>query len=89
MVCLGVVLGLTATSKNFTHLMVFRFLLGVFEAGVFPSATILISRLYRRREQFTRITAFYIVGGLSMSTGGIFSYGIGHMNGICGLSAWK
>lgn len=74
--------------------MVFRFLLGVFllgvfEAGVFPSATILISRLYRRREQFTRITAFYIVSGLSMSTGGIFSYDIGHMNGICGLSVWK
>lgn len=69
--------------------MVFRFLLGVFEAGVFPSATILISRLYRRNEQFTRIAVFYIVSGLSMSTGGILSYGIGHMDGICGLRAWK
>ncbi|OAC98310.1 hypothetical protein MUCCIDRAFT_167940 [Mucor lusitanicus CBS 277.49] len=65
------------------------FLLGVFEAGVFPSATILISRLYRRNEQFTRIAVFYIVSGLSMSTGGILSYGIGHMDGICGLRAWK
>lgn len=52
-------------------------------------AAILISCLYRRREQFTCITAFYIVSSLSMSPGGILSYGIGHMDGICGLSAWK
>lgn len=87
MVFQSAALGLIATSKNSTHLMVFRFLLGIFEAGVFPSATILVSRLYRRREQFICIIAFYIVSSLSMSPGGILSYGIGHMDGICGLSA--
>ncbi|GAA5803983.1 hypothetical protein HPULCUR_009468 [Helicostylum pulchrum] len=85
----GAILGLTSLSKNFIHLAVFRFLLGVFEAGVFPCSVMLISRVYRRKEQAARIGTIYFTGGVAMTVGGILSYGIGHMDGIAGMKAWQ
>lgn len=68
---------------------VFRFFLGVFEAGVFPCSVMLISRVYRRKEQAARIGTIYFTGGVAMTVGGILSYGIGHMDGIAGMKAWQ
>ncbi|GAA5812202.1 hypothetical protein MFLAVUS_005652 [Mucor flavus] len=85
----GAILGLTSVSKNFAHLAVFRFFLGVFEAGVFPCSVMLISRVYRRKEQAARIGTIYFTGGVAMTVGGILSYGIGHMDGIAGMKAWQ
>lgn len=85
----GIVLGVTSASKNFTHLAVLRFLLGVFEAGVLSCAYMLVSRLYRRKEQAARIGAIYFSGGAAIAIGGILCYGIGHMNGVAGLRAWQ
>lgn len=68
---------------------ILRFLLGVFEAGVLSCAYMLISRVYRRKEQAGRIGAVYFSGGFSLSFGGILSYGIGHMDGIAQMRAWQ
>lgn len=85
----GIVLGTTAASKNFTHLAILRFLLGVFEAGGLSCVYILISRVYRRKEQAGRICAVFFSGGISLSIGGIVCYGIGHMGGLAQMEAWQ
>ncbi|KAI8080707.1 major facilitator superfamily domain-containing protein [Gilbertella persicaria] len=85
----GIVLGFTAMGKNFAQLLAFRFFLGVFEAGVFPCTVMLISRFYRRQEQAARIGFIYVFAGIAMSTGGILTFGIGHMNGVMGLKSWQ
>lgn len=85
----GTILAITSLSKSFVHLVVFRFALGVFEAGVYPCTIMIISRVYRRDEQSARIGAIYFIGGISMTVGGIMSYGIGHMDGIAHIKSWQ
>lgn len=85
----GLVLLLTFLGKNFSQLAALRFLLGFFEAGIYPCCIMLISALYRRKEQASRIGLVYICNGVAMAIGGLISYGIGHMHGVGGLSAWQ
>ncbi|KAF7727465.1 hypothetical protein EC973_007534 [Apophysomyces ossiformis] len=85
----GTVLICTAEGKNFQQLAALRFLLGFFEAGIYPCCIMLISAMYRRPEQAARIGLIYICNGIAMSVGGLVSYGIGHMNGVAGKSAWQ
>jgi MFS family permease len=65
-----------------------RFLLGIFEAGVYPSLTLLVSTLYRRSEQAARLGAFWICNGVALVLGGLISYGIQQMNSN-GIPKWK
>jgi MFS family permease len=85
----GVVLLVTFLSKSFSQLTGLRFLLGFFEAGIYPCCIMLISALYRRKEQAGRIGLVYICNGIAMAIGGLIGYGIGHMQGIGGLAAWQ
>lgn len=66
-----------------------RFLLGFFEAGIYPSLTLLISTFYRRSEQVVRLGAFWICNGLALFIGGIVAYGIGHLTNVGGLKSWQ
>lgn len=85
----GLVLLLTFLGHNFSQLAAFRFLLGFFEAGIYPCCVMLISSLYRRTEQAGRIGLVYICNGVAMAVGGLIGYGIGHMKGVGGLAAWQ
>ncbi|KAF7722522.1 hypothetical protein EC973_003085 [Apophysomyces ossiformis] len=85
----GMVLVCTAEGKNFQQLAALRFLLGFFEAGMYPCCIMLISAMYRRSEQAARIGMIYICNGVAMAVGGFVSYGIGHMHGVGGKSAWQ
>lgn len=85
----GAVLALTCLGKNFTQLAVLRFFLGFFEAGIYPCCIMLVSSMYRRNEQAGRIGCVYICNGIAMAVGGFVGYGIGHMMGVGGLSAWQ
>lgn len=51
----GLVLAVTAEGKNFSQLAALRFLLGFFEAGIYPCCIMIISTMYRRREQAGRL----------------------------------
>lgn len=51
----GLVLALTALGKNFSQVAAMRFLLGLLEAGIYPSLTLLVSTFYRRSEQAARL----------------------------------
>ncbi|KAI8888428.1 MFS general substrate transporter [Backusella circina FSU 941] len=65
-----------------------RFLLGIFEAGVYPSLTLLVSTFYRRSEQAARLGAFWICNGVALVLGGLISYGIEQMSSK-DLPKWK
>jgi MFS family permease len=49
----------------------------------------IISTMYRRREQAGRIGMVYICNGAAMAVGGLIGYAIGHMQGANGLSGWQ
>ncbi|KAI7906634.1 major facilitator superfamily domain-containing protein [Cokeromyces recurvatus] len=85
----GVVLTVTCLAKNFAQLAALRFLLGFFEAGIYPCCIMIISSLYRRKEQAGRIGFVYICNGIAMAIGGLIGYGIGHMMGVRGMNAWQ
>ncbi|ORZ18604.1 major facilitator superfamily domain-containing protein [Absidia repens] len=85
----GAVLAITAAGTNFSQLAALRFLLGFFEAGIYPCCLMIISTMYRRSEQAGRIGWIYICNGIAMAVGGLIGFGIGHMQGVHGLGGWQ
>nr|AXS58696.1 major facilitator superfamily protein homeolog p [Epichloe coenophiala] len=82
----GVVFMLTATCFNDKGLLANRFFLGVFESGLAPGLTIIVSMWYKRSEQPLRHAAWF----LGNTGGGIFGslimYAISHIHTI---RPWK
>ncbi|KAI9278607.1 major facilitator superfamily domain-containing protein [Phascolomyces articulosus] len=85
----GIVLACTALATNFAQAAAMRFLLGLFEAGIYPAMTLLVSTCYRRSEQAARLGAFWIWNGVALIIGGLLTYGIGTMEDDLGISRWK
>ncbi|KAG1451838.1 hypothetical protein G6F56_007981 [Rhizopus delemar] len=85
----GIILLSTAFGKNFSQLAALRFLLGFFEAGIYPSLTLLISTFYRRSEQVVRLGLFWMCNGLALFIGGLVAYGIGHMSNTGHFKSWQ
>lgn len=85
----GTVLTCTAAGTNFSQITAMRFLLGFFEAGVYPSLTLLVSTFYRRHEQAARLGAFWLSNGFALVIGGFITYGIDQMGNALGLPKWK
>lgn len=85
----GSVLVCTAAGTNFSQIAAMRFLLGFFEAGVYPSLTLLVSTFYRRSEQAARLGAFWLCNGVALVVGGLITYGIDQMGNARGLPKWK
>lgn len=85
----GSILACTATGQNFSQMAAMRFLLGFFEAGIYPALTLLVSTFYRRSEQAARLGAFWLCNGIALIVGGLISYGIGRMEYTHGLKNWQ
>ncbi|KAK8228866.1 general substrate transporter [Phyllosticta capitalensis] len=66
-----------------------RALLGIFEAGFFPSAVYLLSTWYVRYDMGKRYSVFYIIGCVASACAGILAYGLMQMDGLANLSGWK
>ncbi|KAI9302987.1 major facilitator superfamily domain-containing protein [Cunninghamella echinulata] len=84
----GAILIGMAFGKNFRDMIVYRFFLGVFEAGVYPSLTLLVSTFYRRSEQAFRLGAFWLCNGFALMFGGLIAYGIGNIDNSV-LKTWQ
>ncbi|KAF7322123.1 MFS domain-containing protein [Mycena kentingensis (nom. inval.)] len=76
-------------SKNFATVTVTRFLLGVFEVGLFPGLVYYLTFWYRTEERSMRVAIILASATLAGAFGGAIAFGIGHMNGTNGLSAWR
>ena len=79
----------TAACNSFAQVAAMRFLLGFFEAGIYPALTLLISTFYRRSEQAARLGLFWIFNGIATIVGGLVSYGVATMGPSHGLSKWR
>ncbi|KAF7722287.1 hypothetical protein EC973_003471 [Apophysomyces ossiformis] len=85
----GLVLLCHGFGQNFSQLVAMRFLLGLFEAGIYPALTILVSTFYRRAEQPTRLGVVWLCNGVAMILGGAITYGIKRMPDNHGLAGWR
>lgn len=79
----------TGFTHNYREALAMRLLLGLFEAGLFPCTTFLISMIYDREAQAKRVAALYAATAISGAFGGLIAYGIQSMGDRLGLSAWR
>lgn len=81
-------MGLGGT-KSFGSVTAVRFLLGTFEAGLFPGLVYYLTFWYRTDERSIRVAFILASATLAGAFGGAIAYGVGHMNGTRGLQAWR
>ncbi|CAM1508803.1 Fc.00g056510.m01.CDS01 [Cosmosporella sp. VM-42] len=74
---------------NLQGLVAMRFLLGLFEAGLFPGCVYLISMYYKRFELQWRLALFFTASILAGGVSGLLAFGIAHMDGVAGYKAWR
>lgn len=70
----GMVLALHAKATKFTHILVLRTLLGIFEAVCQPAFIYLSSMWYRRDEQAATVSYWYMMNGGQQIVGGLLAY---------------
>ncbi|ORY71419.1 major facilitator superfamily domain-containing protein [Pseudomassariella vexata] len=75
--------------KSYAAVTVVRFLLGVFEAGLFPGLVYYLTFWYKTEERSIRVAFILASATLAGAFGGAIAFGIGHMNQAAGLSAWR
>jgi MFS family permease len=76
-------------AKSYATVTVIRFLLGVFEAGLFPGLVYYLTFWYRTNERSIRVAAILASATLAGAFGGAIAYGVGHMNMTSGLEGWR
>lgn len=75
--------------NNFAGLVVVRFLLGAFEAGLFPGIIYCLTFWYKPDERALRAALILACATLGGAFGGAIAYGVGHMNRAHNLQAWR
>jgi MFS family permease len=75
--------------QSFASVTVVRFLLGVFEAGLFPGLVYYLTFWYCTEERSIRVAFILASATLAGAFGGALAFAIGHMNGTAGMSAWR
>lgn len=84
----AITIGLGGT-HNFSQVTGVRFLLGAFEAGLFPGLVYYLTFWYRSDERSVRVALILASATLAGAFGGAIAYGIGHINQASGLSGWR
>ncbi|KAM0459785.1 hypothetical protein ACHAPV_000036 [Trichoderma viride] len=89
MFCWGVTTMCMGATHSFATVTGVRFLLGVFEAGLFPGLVYYLTFWYRHDERSVRVAFILASSTLAGAFGGAIAYGIGHMNQTGGLAGWR
>ncbi|KFA69198.1 hypothetical protein S40285_00083 [Stachybotrys chlorohalonatus IBT 40285] len=84
----GVMIGMGFVEDH-GQLSACRVLLGVLEAGFFPSAVYLLSTWYTRFEVGKRYSLFYLLGSVASAFSGILAFGLMQLGGREGLTGWR
>ncbi|KAL0258206.1 hypothetical protein SLS55_007379 [Diplodia seriata] len=84
----AVILVCHVAAKNFAGMMVLRFVLGMFEAGISPAIMNITSMFYTRSEQPFRMCLFLAFNGMATMVGALLGYGLGHAKDHS-LKAWQ
>ncbi|KAJ7700008.1 MFS general substrate transporter [Mycena rosella] len=77
----GIILMLHSVGTSFGAFFALRFLLGMCECCVAPILILIISMFYKKNEQASRISWFYVMNGLTQVFGGFVAYGISFYSG--------
>lgn len=75
--------------QNYGGLVATRFLLGVFEAGLFPGSQFYLSSWYKRNEFGIRSAIFSSAASAAGSFGGLLAAAIAQMDGVGGYAGWR
>ncbi|KAL5606530.1 uncharacterized protein BROUX77_003723 [Berkeleyomyces rouxiae] len=79
----------TAWVKTVPQACGVRFLLGIFEAGMFPGIAYYLSRWYRSSELTFRLGLYVVTAPLAGAFGGLFASGILSMDSFGSLHNWR
>ncbi|KAL5450316.1 hypothetical protein PMIN05_001037 [Paraphaeosphaeria minitans] len=85
----GIITACHAAARTRNDLYAMRFLLGMFEAGMFPGVLAQYSSWYRTDEMGRIVTYYFCFSNVSGIVGALLTYGLSYMNGVAGLSAWR
>ncbi|TDZ27531.1 MFS transporter prlL [Colletotrichum sidae] len=85
----GIITACHAAAQTRHQLYAMRFLLGMFEAGMFPGVLAQLSSWYRTDEIGKPVTWFFAASNLAGIVGSLLCYAISCMNGVGGLGAWR
>jgi len=88
MLCWGIMMTVQGLVHNFGGLMGMRWMLGTFEAGLFPGVNFYLSCWYKRSEFGLRAAIFFSAATVSGAFGGLLAAAISNMDGIGGKPAW-
>ncbi|OJJ56092.1 hypothetical protein ASPSYDRAFT_183076 [Aspergillus sydowii CBS 593.65] len=75
--------------KSWASLMVTRWFLGTFEAGMIPGCVYMLSMWYRRYEAQKRYAIFGCSTILAGAFGGLLASALGKMDGVGGYGGWR
>lgn len=75
--------------QNYGGIITTRFLLGLFECGIFPGSFYLLSFWYAREEAQKRFTIYWCSVLVAISVGGLIATGIAKLDGHRGLANWR
>jgi len=84
----GIVMTVQGLVHNYGGLLGARWMLGTFEAGLFPGVTFYLSCWYKRSEFGLRAAVFFSAATVSGAFGGLLATAISQMDGIGGKPAW-
>ncbi|KAK5134215.1 hypothetical protein LTR08_006875 [Meristemomyces frigidus] len=84
----SIILCCHAALQNYAGILVLRFLLGMFEAGISPAIMNIVSTFYSRDEQPLRMCIFLGFNGMSTMVGALLGYGLGHVNDAA-IASWQ
>ncbi|PAV19725.1 MFS general substrate transporter [Pyrrhoderma noxium] len=84
----GIMMTVQGLVHNFGGLFAMRWMLGTFEAGLFPGVNYYLSCWYKRSEFGLRAALFFSAATVSGAFGGLLAAAISKMDGIGGKPAW-
>ncbi|KAE9367184.1 vitamin H transporter [Stipitochalara longipes BDJ] len=76
-------------TRSYSGLLVCRFLVGCFEAGLIPSCTFLMSQYYKKFEFQRRYSFFFTGSHIGGAFSGFLTYALVKMNNIGGYAGWR
>ncbi|RFU75244.1 mfs transporter [Trichoderma arundinaceum] len=85
----GIIATLTGLVQSYGALIACRLLLGVVEAGLFPGLSVYLTFFYTKHELALRIGYLFVSAAIAGAVGGLLAFGIGHMDGVSGMSGWR
>ncbi|UNI24979.1 hypothetical protein JDV02_010692 [Purpureocillium takamizusanense] len=75
--------------RTFPGLVGLRVVLGIFESGLFPGGTYLMSAYYARYELQWRFSLFVSAIIIAGAFGGIFAFGLAKLEGVGNYEGWR